>query len=100
MNSKKIGILTRFVHNSLRLVRARRGATGSCRRFNTAACVSLEIYLPQVLKRYLIHLDLEVLQRSKLAGICGTLNDTKSNPHQSERLPSQENIAREIEGCS
>ena len=61
----------------LRLVRAYRRATVTRKSFITAACVSLEIDLPQVLNRVL-HLDSEVLQWPKMVYIWGAQN--KNNP--------------------
>ena len=49
------------------------------RGFITAACAFLEIDPPQVLNRGL-HLDLEVLQWSKLVEIWGAQNEAKNNP--------------------
>ena len=49
----------------LRLVRAYRKSTVTWKRFIPAACVSLEIDLPQLLNAGL-RLDLEMLQLSKL----------------------------------
>ena len=68
-----------ILRSDLRLARAYGRATATSIRLFTAACVLLEIDFPQVVNRD-IHVDLEVLQSSKLVDLYGAQDETKTKP--------------------